>query len=89
MPQRSITWTQRLQDACRTLAAEPPRQAAPSVKERAQEAVSFCRPGMVLEPWRVEIIQCLRSRLEPGRPWAPASHAEFEAAFGEAWEAGQ
>jgi hypothetical protein len=87
---KSITWTARLHEACKVLAAEPPPPAAPSVKERAQEFVDFARVGMVLEPWRVDIVQMLRSRLEPSRPieyGGLASHAEFEAAFGEAWDA--
>lgn len=85
MPQRSIVWSQRLHDATKVLAAEPPPDAAPSVKERAQEAIDFCRPGLKLEPWRVEIIQCLRTRLEPYRI---ASHKAFHDAFAEAWDAG-
>jgi hypothetical protein len=55
-----------------------------SVRSRAKECLDAVHPGKELPGWQVEIVQQLRSRLGD----IPA-HKAFNAAFGEAWEAGQ
>jgi hypothetical protein len=81
---RSIIWTARLHAAVAAIAAESPPPAAPSVRERAGEALQHCRVGAMLTWPAMDQIGQFRTRLTTGER---ASHAEFEAAFGEAWDA--